>query len=491
MKVTERKSLLPRSFLRLLCASFLVCPLLLSAQTNSGYPNAPSTSRPSTFPSGLGGSQSPFSGSVPEDKITPGSLPLSFKDAIDRGLKNNLGLLLQGDSSLAARGQRWQELSDLLPHLSADITENAAQDNLAARGLRFPGFPVVVGPYGYFDARVYLKQSLFDLSALNRTRAASANERAAQLTYKDARDIVVLAVGNAYLQALAGAARVETAEAQAETAKALADKAADQLKAGVSPAIDSLRARVEWQSRQQQAIVARNDFAKQKLALARAIGLPAGQEFTLTEKAPYSPLATASLEEDLHRAYLSRSDYLAAAQRVRAAEYSRKAASAKYLPDISINANYGDLGVAPGDSHGTFQVTGGIRIPIFEGGKTHGEVLQAEAGLRQNRQQLADLRAQIEYEVRVAFLDLAAATEQVEVAHSTVDLADQAMIQARDRFTAGVADNLEVVQAQEAVAAAHESYISSLYAHNIAKVELARAIGFAEEGVKQYLESKP
>ncbi len=488
MKVTDRRTSSPVNLLWVLCiASFL--PGSLSGQTSSSYPNAPSASRPTSVPSSL--TSGPFSGSVPEEKIIPGSLPLSFKDAIDRGLKNNLGLLLQGDQSLAARGQRWQELSGLLPNVTADISENVAQDNLAARGLRFPGFPTVVGPYGFFDARAYLKQSVFDLNAINRSRAAAANERAAQLTYKDARDIVVLAVGNAYLQALAGAARVETAEAQAETAKALADKAADQLNAGVSPAIDSLRARVEWQSRQQQAIVARNDFAKQKLALARAIGLPAGQGFTLTEKAPYSPLATASFEEDLRRAYLSRSDYLAAAQRVRAAEYSRKAASAKYFPDVSINANYGALGVSPGDSHGTFQVSGGIRIPIFEGGKTHGEVLQSEANLRQSRQQLADLRAQIEYEVRVAFLDLTAANDQVQVAQSTVDLANQTMTQARDRFAAGVADNLEVVQAQEAVAAANESYISSLYAHNIAKVELARAIGFAEEGVKQYLENKP
>jgi len=148
------------------------------------------------------------------------------------------------------------------------------------------------------------------------------------------------------------------------------------------------------------------------------------------------------------------------------------------------------LGVNIGNSHGTYTVAGGIHIPIFEGGKTQGEVMQSDATLRQSRQQLEDIRAQVEYDVRVAFLDLAAAKEQVEVARSTVDLANQTMIQARDRFTAGVTDNLEVVQAQEAVASANESYISSLYAHNLAKVSLARAIGFAEQGVKEYLKSK-
>jgi outer membrane protein TolC len=433
--------------------------------------------------------QNPFGGSVPQGKATTETLPLSFKDAIDLGLKNNLGLLLQSDTTLAARGQKWKELSELLPNLSGGISETAAQVNLQAQGIRIPGIPTVIGPFGYFDARLYLKQSILNLKALDRTRGARANEKAAEYTYKDARDIVVLAVGNAYLQALAGAARTEAAQAQFETAQALYNKAVDQLNAGVSPAIDSLRAKVQLQARQQQFIVAKNDYAKQKLALARAIGLPVGQEFALTDKAPYEPLAAMGLEESLRRAYLSRSDYLAAAQQVRAAEHFRRAATAEHFPGIDFSGNYGDLGVNPGNSHGTFQVTGTLTIPIFAGGKTHADVLQAEATLRQNRQQLENLREQIEYEIRTALLDLEAASEQVRVAQSSVDLADQTLTQARDRFTAGVTDNLEVVQAQEAVASANESYISSLYAHNLAKVALARAIGFAEQGVRQYLQS--
>lgn len=461
----------------------------LTAQSGPQYPNAPSASQPQAIPSVSISNQGAFNGSVPQGKISSEVLPLTFKDAIDLGLKNNLGLLLQSDNTLAARGQKWKELSELLPNVSAEVTENVAQDNLAARGLRFPGFPTIVGPYGYFDARVYLKQTVFDFSDLERLRAAKVNEEVAKYNYKDARDLVVLAIGNAYLIALAGAARVETSEAQVKTGQALFDKASDQLKAGVSPAIDSLRERVELQSRQQQAIVARNDFAKQKLALVRAIGLPVGQEIALTDKAPYAPLAAWNLETSLQRAYLTRSDYLAAAQQVRAAELLRKSATAEHLPSVFVSANYGDLGITPAQSHGTFAVSGGVHIPIFAGGKAHADALQYEAQLRQSQQQLDNLRAQIEYEVRVALLDLNAAAEQVEVARSSVDLAEQTMTQARDRFTAGVADNLEVVQAQEAVAAANESYISSLYSHNLAKVELARAVGFAEEGVRQYLQS--
>jgi outer membrane protein TolC len=185
-----------------------------------------------------------------------------------------------------------------------------------------------------------------------------------------------------------------------------------------------------------------------------------------------------------------RSDYLAAVQQVRAAEHFRSAATAEHYPSLDVSGNFGDLGVTPGNSHSVFQATATLNIPIFAGGKTHSDVLEAEATLRQSRQQLESLRGQIDYEVRKALLDLASAAEQVEVARSSVDLANQTLVQARDRFTAGVADNLEVIQAQEAVASANENYISSLYAHNYGKIALARAIGFAEEGVKEYLQSK-
>ncbi len=303
-------------------------------------------------------------------------------------------------------------------------------------------------------------------------------------------DLVVLAVGNAYLQTLSSAARVDTLQAQVQTAQALYGKSVDQQNAGVIPAIDSLRARVELQSQQQQLIVARNNYAKQKLMLARIIGLPTGQEFILADQVPYAPLAQMTMDEALRRAYASRSDYQAAAQKVRGAQYFRNAATAEHYPSLDLAGDYGVAGIRPGSSHGVFQVGATLEIPIFAGGRAHADALEAEASLRQSKQQFDNLRAQIDYEVRVALLDLAAAADQVEVARSSVDLSNQTLNQARDRFAAGVADNLEVVQAQEAVASANENYISSLYAHNVAKISLARAIGFAEEGVKEYLQSK-
>lgn len=464
--------------------------------------NAPSSQQGQSGPiysgSGSGQSgaglsaQSPFAGSVAEGKATPEVLPLSFKDALDRGLRNNLGVLLQSDNTLAVRGQKWRELSDLLPHLSASATQSAAQIDLAALGFRFsiPGVSPVIGPIGIFQSGINLSQSVFDFTAIERTRGAKAEEKAAQYSLKNARELVTLAVGNGYLLAIAGAARVDAVQAEATTAQALYDKANDQQKAGVSPAIDVLRAHVELQSRQQELIVARNDYAKQKLQLARVIGLPSGQEFTLTTEAPYQPLETAGIDEDLRRAYLSRPDYLAAVQQLRAAEAQRRAATAEHYPTVDIAGDYGAAGVNVGNSHGVFQIGATLNIPITAGGKTHADVLEAEAALRQSRQQLENLRGQIDYDVRAARLDLTAAADQVEVARSSVDLANQTLVQARDRFAAGVTDNLEVVQAQESVAVAQETYISSLYAHNLAKVELAVSIGFAEEGVKQYLQGK-
>jgi len=441
----------------------------------------------------------PFLGSAPEGAATGETLQIDFNDAIDRGLRNNLGLLLASDQQQSARGERWRELAELLPSVSGHILENVQTQSLAAlgfnkllpdlapKGTNLSAFPRVVPTYNFFDARISLGQSLFNYRSLEREHAASESLKAAEFNYKDARELVVLAVGNAYLEAIAAAARVETAEAQVKSAQALYDKAYDQQKAGLAPAIDTLRSQVELQSRQQQLIVARNDSAKTSLTVARIIGLAPGQKFVLTEKAPFQALAPQPLDTYLQRAYAGRADYQAALAQLRSAELMRRAAAAGRYPSVELDANLGDIGVTPGHSNGTWQLDGGINIPIFAGNRVHADVLQADAQLKQARSQLGDLRGKIDYEVRSALLDLDAASQQVEVARSSVELAEQALTQSQDRFSAGVADNLEVVQAQEAVASAHENYIQSLYAHNLAKVELAYAIGDAEQGVKRYL----
>lgn len=438
--------------------------------------------------------QSPFSGSVPA-KPVPGVLQLSLQGAIDRGLKQNLGLLLSSEDVRAARGERWKFLSDLLPNLTTSTYIADSKIDLAEFGFIFkiPGFPLpsIVGPFSYFDSRAYLTQSAFDWKAINMQRAAAQDVKSAQNTYKDARDLVVLAVGYAYLVAIADEARVETVDAQVKTAEALYSQAADRVKAGTSPAIDGLRAQVELKSQQQQLIQAKNDFAIQKLTLARVIGLAPGQEFELADKSPYQPFAALTVDEALKRAYESRSDFQAALANVRAAEYSRKAAEAGNLPSLSFSADYGLASSYPNIStHGVFDVRGTLAIPIFQGGRVRGDVLEADARLVQSRQRLENLRAQIDADVRTALLNVQSAEERVAVAQSNIGLAEETLVEARDRFTAGVTDTVEVVQAQEAVARAHESYISSLYSDNYAKISLARALGLAEEGVKEYFRGK-
>lgn len=471
-----------------LLAGILLCGAGTSlAQTGT----APPSSTPGeAIPGTLG--VSPFAGSVP-GKSVPGVMPLSLRDAVDRGLKQNLGALLSNADIRSARGQRWEQLSALLPHVTAAPYVDVSQINLRELGISFsiPGFTIPASVrFSYFDARANVTQSLFDWKSINATRAASQSLKSAEYTYKDARDLVVLAVGYTYLQAIADEARILTAEAQVKTAQALYDQASDQVTAGTSPAIDALRAQVELQTRQQQLIQARNAFAIQKLTVARVIGLAPGQEFELTDKSPYQPFEGITVEEALKRAYASRSDYQAALSDTRAAEFSRKAAVAGYLPSLSFSADYGAGAQHPSTSTQVFDARGTLTIPIFQGGSVHGEVLQADARLEQTRERLENLRAQIDADIRTALLNLQSSAEQVAVARSSINLAEETLAQSRDRFTAGVTDTVEVVQSQQAVASAHEQYISSLYSYNLAKITLARGLGAAEEGIKEYFKGK-
>ncbi|MFZ3339896.1 MAG: TolC family protein [Terriglobales bacterium] len=450
-------------------------------------PSTPGEAIPGT------GGISKFAGSVPA-KLVPGVLPLSLRDAIDRGLKQNLGLLLSHEDIRSARGERWEQLSALLPHLTGAPYVAESKINIDEAG--FAGIAGLfhispsVGPFSYFDARANVTQTLFDWKSISATRAATQSLKSADYTFKDARDLVVLAVGYTYLQAIADEARIETANAQVKTAQAIYDQATDQVNAGTSPDIDALRAKVELQTRQQQLIQARNNFAIQKLTVARVIGLAPGQEFEFTDKSPYEPFEAITVDEALKRAYASRSDFQAAMSDVRAAEFSRKAAVAGYFPSLSLDADYGLGGAHPSTATPVADVRGTLTIPIFQGGKVHGDVLQADARVEQSRERLENLRGQIDADVRTALLNLQSAADQVNVARSNIDLAEQTLTQSRDRFSAGVTDTVEVVQSEEAVASAHEQYISSLYSYNYAKISLARAVGVAEQGVREYFKGK-
>lgn len=436
----------------------------------------------------VGAPPAPYQGSVPSGPASGAVLKLSLSDAINRALRYNLSIINQDQDVREAEGTRWQALAGLLPSASATVTDTEQQLNLAAFGFPpFPGIPQIVGPFNVFNAGVSVRQPVLNFTAINTAREQARKLSAARHDQQNTRDTVVLAVANLYLRAVAAQSRIGAARAELKTAQALDTLAVDLNKAGLTAGIDVLRAHLQVQVQQQRLIVARNDFDTLKLQLGRAIGLPAAQAFTLTDKVPYAPLQPVSLGTALARAYQSRSDYLAEEQRVAAAEAQRRAALSERLPSVSFDASFNDLGLTVSSARATFAVSGTVSVPLFAGGRIIGDLAHADANLARQRAHLANLRQQIAYDVRTAFLDLKAARAQLQAARTAVKLADQELQQARDRFSAGVADNVEVIQAQEAVATANENYISSLYAHNVAKASLARALGIGEQAVKSYL----
>jgi outer membrane protein TolC len=417
-------------------------------------------------------------------------LNLSLDDAIARGMKTNLGLLTRENSSTSARVDRMQLLAAMLPTVTGSVSMSEQQVNLATFGFHFPGVPSIIGPFHYQDAGANADIPVYDGRTLNAWRSRKESQRAADLSVKDARDLVVQAVASAYLQIIATSARVDSTKVQVETAQALYERARDQHRAGTSPAIDELRSQVELKTQQQLLLSLQNQVAKDKLTLARAIGLPSGQAFEIADKAPYKPLEGLTPNEALQKAYATRADYQSGLAQVRAAELAHRSVSDEWLPTATINSSYDLVGPTFASSHGTFELTGTIRMNIFDGGKRKADILEADTTVKQRRQDLANLQGQIDQEVRSALLDLNSAADQVAVAQSNIELANQTLTQARDRFAAGVTDNIEVVQAQESVSNAQQNLISSVYAHNLAKVALARALGATEANLKTFMGGK-
>ena len=442
--------------------------------------------------SSAGQTRDPFLGSVPTGQATGTILDLSLQEAFQRALKYNLGEIESSQNTRAAHAVRLRSLNALLPNLSARLSAAVQQIDLPSEGLLFkiPGvrIPTVVGPFGVADARAYVSQEIFNWSDIKNWKSASEGEKASQYTYKSDRNLVVFTTGNAYLLVISDKATVESVRAQLKTAQTLVENDVDLNKHGLIASIDLLRARVEFQTQQQRLIAAENQVAIDKLTLARVIGLPSGQECRLTDSVPYASLDGITQEQALQQAYSIRPDFLSAKARVRAAELARQAVAAENYPSLSTDTNYGDIGSPNfGSSHGTLGFAATLNVPIFQGSRVRADKLQADSALQQRKAELADLGGQIDDQVRTTFFNLKSSSELVRVAQSNIDLANQTLAQAQDRFRAGVADNLEVVQAQESVASANQSYITSLYAFNLAKISLAQAIGVAEQSALQYL----
>jgi len=460
---------------------FLFLAVLLSA--------APAWAQVENSPDRRLPSDSPFRGGVPQGAPTTQVLELTVVDVIHRALEYNLGVLLAEHSVTRAGGSRWIALSQMLPNLTANVSENRQRINLEAFGLPVTnfGFPTAVGPFNIFDARLFLTQSVLDLRALNETRSEDHNVEAERYSYRNARDLVVLVAANAYLEALAGNARTISTRAQLETSQALYNQAQDLKQGGIVAGIDVIRAEVRLNTDRQRVTAAQNEYDKARLRLARLIGLPIGQPYMLSEDLPDVPMPDISLEQALEQAYSERPDYRASLERVKAAEATRAAAVSERLPSVQFNADYGALGLTPSSAIATYTFTGEVSVPIFQGRRIEGRIAQAEADLRSRRAEAEDMRSLIYYDVRTAFFDLEATNEQLQVATRARDLANQELTQARDRFAAGVANNLEVVQAQQSVAETAEQYIDALLGFDISKATLARSLGDAEAAVARIL----
>ncbi|HLJ90018.1 MAG TPA: TolC family protein [Candidatus Angelobacter sp.] len=439
--------------------------------------------------------QNPYLGSVPA-KNTGTHMDLSLEEAIARGLRYNLGLIESTQGNATVRADRLRALAALLPQISAGGL--AAYEDLSLKeiGLKLPAAPGIAplppttSGFGYQDTRVSMTQTIYSAELHNQYRSRKAAEEASILNVRDSRDVVVFAVGTAYVQAIASAARVETAKAQLASAAELERLTEDRVKSEVSPEIDSIRAEVERQSAEQRLTNAVNRHEKDKLALARIIGLAIDQDFSIKDPLAYRPLPGLAPEETLAQALRNRSDVRSAEAQVRSAQLALQAEKGQRIPSVSTSANYGGAGTTVGNFNQVFSVVGRVSVPLYTGGRISADIAQAQSELSRREAEYEDLKGRVGYDIRVASLDLNASDSSVKVAEHNKALAERALAQSKDRYLNGVTNYLEVVQAQEAVTASGENYIQSLFSFNVATISLARAMGAAEARLPQLLGGK-
>jgi outer membrane protein TolC len=435
-------------------------------------------------------------GGVLIERATPGPMPLSLDDAIDRGLKRNLQMELVVQNEHMVHGELLSAENNLLPSLTASARSEAQEIDLAALGFKSseleefglsPATFSTIVKVNTTEAQISADQQLFNVPAYYLYRAAQKASTVANLATLNLRGGVTLAVGTQYLLALADAAQIENARALEKSDEVALQQATDSHNAGVGTRLDALRAQVQLQTQQQAVISAENTFAKDKIALNRMIGLPADQEIALTDTAPYAEYAELSLDDAMKLAFLRRKDLLSLQAQMEVAAKTQKAVRAERLPTLAFNGYYGVLGETSGLYHGVFAATGKVSVPVFQEGQLRGEREVADAQLIALRQQIESLRVSIEAEIRASMLDVESSNELVKVARSNVDLATEELQQATDRFTAGVDDNLPVVQAQAVLAAAQSQLVNTLYQYNQSKLDLARNTGVVESQYKTYL----
>ncbi len=484
-----------RGFLALLVASGSMLaqnPLGYSVATPRPINPAEGTTTPSAQATQR---QNPYLGSVPAGRPGP-PIDLTLGGAIERGLRYNLGLVESGQASADVRAERLRALSALLPQISARGRQAFESISFKEIGLKLPPLPGIgllpptTGGFGYQDARIAVDQTIYSAELRNRYKAQKLAEEASLFSVKDSRDVVVYAVATAYLQAITSAASLEAAKAELVSAQELDRQTGDRVRHEVSPEIESLRSQVQLQASEQRLTNAANQLEKDKLTLGRLIGFAIDQKFSVIDSLSLHPLKGLTEESAAAEALLHRADLASAEAGVRAAEAALHAERAQRLPVVSVSADYGGGGSNIGNFNQLYSVSGNVAVPIYTGGRIRADIEQARSELSRKQAEYEDLRGRIAYDVRVAWLDLRASESAVQVAERNSALAARALTQSQDRYENGVTNLLEVAQAREAVAAAHDNRIASLYSFNVALVALSRALGNTAEKLLQFSAEK-
>jgi outer membrane protein TolC len=445
----------------------------------------------------------PYVGSVQAVPYSAEPKTLSMDDAIKLGIDNNLALTIAREQQRQADAEKLQLVNVLLPNLMLHGETGVHQYNLAAEGFHpslIPQFAPLLPPGTNLAsislitrvdttiAQVNLSQYLFNWSGYDVWRASRAFTKAAFYNAQSSRGLVVLNVGNTYLQALASKAQLDYARALETTDETVFNQAHEEHLAGTAANLDELRARVQLQSQQQTVIAAEDNFEKAKIALNREIGLRPEQAIVLTESSPYAELHPMDLVDARIEAYANRQDYQALKQDLIVAERERMATRHERFPTVSFAGNWGVTGISGGLYHETFSAVGTLSIPIFHEAQFRGDRDVAEAQLEEIRTRLEDLKHKIDQQLRDSLLDLQTATETVQVARSNVDLATTALDQSQQSFAAGVNDSLPVAEAQSTLAQAQSQYVSSVYQLNEARLGLARNLGIIDTQYRTFLQ---
>lgn len=440
-----------------------------------------------------------YQGSMPDPTATGTSFHLTLRDAIRRGLQFNLAAVSASASLRYARAERLSAMSEMLPKFNASLGMNEEKVDLQAEGLSSStlkkvspalasALPTTVGPFHYYDAHASVSEDAFDLVALHNHRSQMELQHAAELNEDDARALVILAVSGGYLNVLAGQALVASQTAQVQYAQSSYDQAAAQHAAGTKALIDAQRSQVQLMTEQQRLRSDQADLEKQKLLLARMLGLPLGTQLTLAETLTPNPQSLDPVDAIITRGVERRADLQSAEASVHAAEQVLKAARAERLPNVGVSGFYGIQGIAPSNGgNSVFSIAGSVNIPLWQGRRTEADVHVAQAVADQRRAEFVDKRGVVEMEIRSAYIDATVANDQVSVADINRKLALDTLRQSQDRFAAGVATSVEVVQSEESLAAAERDYINSLYSQNLAFISLWRATGDVEQHISNLL----